>query len=391
MKSVVIVAVSCGALVAAFSLGRHSRSERRFASELTSVDSFRRALEDRDDLRRAYRLGVFFEGLDADNVTAVLSAIEAIETRGGRLSDEELRLLMFAWTRFDAAGAFDYALFSVPGKDRRRAIGAAIYAWAFRDSVAATFKMKGAPLEGFVEGRVLAGRIHAGEIEAVSRDLRSIAPGERRRDLAEVAADELASQSPSALIDWAESLIEAEHEGGDEAFERSVYAGSVAALFRIDKERAAAWVAEHVGEAYASGVARFTAANWMRSDPESALEWLAGLEAGSERLEALHACFGSWYELEPKRAVSWLRDHTPNPVLDPAVKTVAMRAMAASPVDAIEWASRIGDKGRRERVLVSIGKAWMTSDPEAARRWMTASGLPQAARRAITRSTESVR
>jgi hypothetical protein len=51
------------------------------------------------------------------------------------------------------------------------------------------------------------------------------------------------------------------------------------------------------------------------------------------------------------------------------------RDVEISPTLAVEWAGRIANEERRERVLVGLAEAWYKRDPNAAEAWLGESGL----------------
>ena len=124
MKRTAVIFVGL-ALAVSFGLGRATAP--LLESELASVASFQRSLEDRNWLTRSYRFSSFLVGLNPENLP---DALEALEPHLQWLNTDEFRLFMLAWARFDPSGAFEHAR-SWPLEVRRKGGAAAMYAWGF--------------------------------------------------------------------------------------------------------------------------------------------------------------------------------------------------------------------------------------------------------------------
>jgi hypothetical protein len=295
------------------------------------------------------------------------------------LSNSELELFMLAWSRFDPAEAFERALLDAH-RDGRRAVGAATYAWATHDPVAARSALLGLDgdrLEDYLLGRLMAGWVNGGGLAAATTFARDTPPGPVRQFLTGVIANGLAERSTTDVIAWAE-----EAPTGD-GFKKIAFKKTTASLSRTEPAAAASWLTRHIDAPYADGCIWVLAWNWVESEPSKTFEWLASLPPGARRAEAVRKAFAYWFETDSEGAERWLSAKPPSATLDPALRIVVMENLEESPMIAIGWARRIHDKGSRERLMVRIGKSWMREDPEAAKQWLSASGLPLTARRAV--------
>jgi hypothetical protein len=344
------------------------------------VAALRGALLDRDPLARAYGFSAFLRALSDENVGEARSVLEQYRRQ---LSDHEVKLFMFTWARFDGRAALEAALDWREVSQRRPAIGAAMYSWAFHDSVAARgalLSVADSDLEDFVRGRLMAGwtrsdrRGPAAEIEALPN-------GPHRQFLSGVVADEIALQGPDALIEWAEETP----DGAQNDFKRIVFTKAAVALTKLDPPRAAAWVAEHLGRDYAADAAAMVAWQWAEIDPEAALDWAASLPHGPQKIDAVRRAFAIWLHAAEHDAEAWLRDQPIQRSLDPAIRVMIQKTVIESPRSALWWAARIQDQGRRERSLVKIGRSWYRRDPEPAKQWLERSGLPPVAKREVVK------
>jgi hypothetical protein len=370
-------ALFAAALAAGVGLGRLT-APRSEGEDLTTLDSLRRALEDRDWLNRTYRFTAFLQRLGPQELPG---ALEVLERRRQWLSQDELRDFMLAWTRFDAPAAFERGL-SWPGRSQRTAAGAAIYAWAFRDPEAALRALDAvepAELKDFLRTRLVAGWVRGEHRDTANRYIASLPEGAQRDSFAGMLARELNEEGAEAVMRWAEGVPEVVP-----SYKQTVFRKACAALAATDPQAAVRWAAAHAGRDYAAGSTAIIAGRWANTDPQAALEWLLALPGGAEREGAIADAFGQWLRLERREAELWLRSATPAAELDPAVRVAVRRTnQEGSPAGAVEWAKRIEDAKLREEVIVAVARAWLRREPGAAGSWLARSDLPDAVRAAI--------
>jgi len=364
-------------MAAAVGLGRLSapRPERE---DPATLDSFRRALEDRDWLSRSYRFHSFLQHLGPEELP---EALEALERRRPWLGQDEVRAFMLAWTRFDAPAAFERAL-SWPGRSRRTATGAAIYAWAFHDPEGATRALdavEDAQLRDFLRTRLVAGWARSEHKESANRYIASLPEGAQRDSFAGMLARELNEEGAEAVMRWADGTPEVVP-----SYKETVFRKACAALAATDPEAAVRFASAHAGRSYAAGSTAIIAGRWANQDPRAALEWLVGTPSGAERDGAIADAFGQWLGLGRAQAEEWLRSATPAAELDPAVRALVRRTNQEGwPEEAVEWAKRIQAAAMREEVIVALGRAWLRREPRAAESWLVRSGLPEPVQAAI--------
>ena len=364
-----------GALGAGFAVGRFTAP--RIDPELAGVASFRWSLEDPDWLDRTWRMGAFLQGLTPENLPA---SLEVLGPRIPWLVTDELRLFMFAWARFDPAGALRQAL-AWPAPFDRNAAGAAIYAWAFLDPQAALAALEAVEDDGlrdFMERRLVAGWVHGPQKQSASEWIAALPAGSRRFEYVGKLAWELAKDGPEALVRWAEEI-----PARDARFKASVFLQATSTLAPLDPASTAAWLAPHLDRDYADGVMRTVARIWVGRDPEAAMAWLAALPVGSQRADSVSHAFSAWLEASPEEATAWLRSAAPAAALDPAVRAIVGRTRRDDPAGAMDWALALDDPERRRTLVASVGRAWMRRDPGAARAWLERHELDPATRQAI--------
>ena len=105
--------------------------------------------------------------------------------------------------------------------------------------------------------------------------------------------------------------------------------------------------------------------------------WLARSSQG--RNQALSAAYGQWGAREPLVAAQNLIEMPPssdrNFAINGFIRGLAPRAGEA----AVNWAAEISDPGMRQSAQIRAGRQFFRQDQEAARTWLTNSGLPQEA------------
>jgi hypothetical protein len=355
------------ALVAGFGLGRLTAPSTN--PELSTIASFRRALEDPDWLTRSYRFSGFLQGLSPENLP---EALEALVPSLPWLTTDELRVFMLAWARFDAPGALDHAL-SWPRPFHRNGSGAAIYAWAMRDPAAARWALRSTEdpeLEEFMEGRMIAGWTHGVYKQDASEYIASLPAGPRRFGYIGLLAWELSKQGPEAVMRWAEAVPD-----DLPRYKAAVFLNASSTLAAIDPAGTARWVANHLSRDYTDGVMRVIARSWANSDPTAALGWLIQQPAGERRDGSVSNAFLVWLEASPEDATSWLRGATPERALDSTLRLMVGRTRRDTPEHAIDWAMAIDDPQLREQVVTNVARGWMERDADAAQAWLAESEL----------------
>jgi hypothetical protein len=366
--------VSVLALAAGFALGRHL--ERR---GLASVDSFREGLAARDEIERARRIGAFLHRLGPENLPAAREALEA-NNRG--VTRQEVRLFMLAWSRFDAAGAFAWAR-DWPTRWKDTLMVEAMHAWGLRDARAGLRELEAMgddpELEAKLRAALFEGWAASADRAGATAEIAAIPDPRQRRRLAFLLAAESMRDGPDALVRWAESVP----EDAPNDFKHGAFYLAATLLAREQPRQAAEWFVAYRASAFSADALEGIARRWAEHhDPPALFEWLLGLPAGEgERAgeigDAVAAGFRVWMRESPEQAEAWLSSALPDPRLDPAIVELVRARFQSSPDSAVEWALRIEDEAQRSRSAQLAAFAWHRRDPEAARTWLAASGLPE--------------
>jgi hypothetical protein len=125
------------------------------------------------------------------------------------------------------------------------------------------------------------------------------------------------------------------------------------------------------------------ARRWADRDVREAFEWVVGLPAGKDRDFIVGQIFGRWEKQDSDAAETWIRENTPAPGSDAAVRVLVKDNVKDEPSIALDWAMRIHDSELREEVLVRVGRYWVRRDAEAAKAWLAESAIDEATQHAI--------
>jgi hypothetical protein len=371
-------------LAGAFAAGRLA-IPRAEGPALESVASFETALALRDELERAHRMGAFFRALGPEELPGALSALEA---RNVGFTREETRLLMLAWTRFDAPAAFAWAR-AWPTQWRNALMEEAVYAWGFRDARSALREleeMEDGELRARLHSALLEGWLHGADRSGASEYVAAVEDPRRRRRLAFLLAGETLRDGPDALVRWAESVP----EDAPNDFKRGAFYHAAVMLAQVDPERAARWYEAQRARPFTRGALDGIARRWAaHHDAPALFAWLRALPALPERpdeiADAIRAGLRAWVQKAPEEAEAWLAAELPDPALDPAIVEVVRARARSEPASAVEWAARIADESARGKQMAVAFRSWQRQDPEAARAWLERSELPADVREAIER------
>jgi hypothetical protein len=339
MKRTAVIFVAL-ALPLSFWLGRASApgsdaSDLASASELASVDSLQRALEDPDWLTRSYRFSAYLMGLTPENLPDTL---EVPEPHLPWLLTDEFRMLMLAWSRFDPSGAFEHAL-TWPAQFRRNAGGAAMYAWGYRNPLEAVRTMgaiKNDESKEFWAARLLAGWAHGEFRESANSYIATFPEGPVRLAYLGTLAWEISKEGPEAVQSWAEAVPDYPPR-----FKQGVFLKATTTLAGIDAPSTAVWLRGYLDHDYADDALLVLAGSWAMSDAPAAMQWLSELPAGRKRDAAVLAGYKAWFRHARNDAERWLLSASPSLVANPAVRFMAERTRDQDRELSRKWAKRL--------------------------------------------------
>jgi hypothetical protein len=322
-------------------------------------------------LTRTQKFAAAVELLDEGNIDASVATFEA--QRDG-VTAFEVRLFMFAWSRFDPAGAFAWAS-DRQGRWQGTLENAAIYAWGFREPEAAVRALDALESKRHDELRtsLVNGWARSGDTAGLTEYLFSRPAGRERARFIGLLLAELIQHEhgPAEVRAWAEGIPE------DSPAKVTAFLKAGGSLAQNDPKNAVAFFQAHQSHAYAQSALRTIALRWVdHHDPRDLFAWLEELPPSPARSDAVDAGFTRWLTHRPNAARAWLRESERGEALDPAVAVFARETARASAPRAVEWADGIHDPTLRRRVLARILRQWVAADRKAARTWMMTHSVP---------------
>jgi len=320
-----VALIAIGIFAVAFGLGWWAASPPAIDPEAMgpSLDG---VLADWNPLSRARQLSRLFDGLTPENVDAAMEVIEAEP----RMSDGDIHLFMYAWTRFDPQGAFERALHSKQQLIRRRGTAAATYYWAIDNPKAALYWVETIEDESFREfltEHLISGWALSSEKDSAAAYIARLPRSRLRQIQTSFIMSEYMKEGPEAVIRWAESLS----DDIPENYRHEVFQRAANQIAMRDPELAARWITGHLSEEYARGTIRSIAKQWIRRDPHSALEWLLSLPESTQRDRVLFFSVQRWYETDSDAAKAWIESETLGPEHDSALDAFARKLSTSAP------------------------------------------------------------
>jgi hypothetical protein len=380
-----LVALWIATLVAAFGLGRYVVPDSE-AARLSSLDSFRAALDDTDELSRTHAYTAYLLDLSAAELP---EALEALEAQRIWLTEAELRMFMLAWGEIDPGAGFEH-VDTWPVNIREMARAAAFYAWAYHDPDGALAALES--LEARLERQQLRHQLVTGwaareDKQGLGLWIEALPKGQSRQRYTGILARAYLRDDPDALIAWADSVAVDANDG----FKATAFLKAANALGHRDPLRARDWVEGQLENDYARRVAPVVVRHWAQRDAKAALDWSRDLANEEDRDRGVANAFREWVKAEPREAKDWLRTNTPAPDLDSAVRVVVQQTSPKSMERAMEWAERTADPDKREKGVTELALRWRRQDQEAADAWLAEAEISDEARQKITEARKPAR
>ncbi len=342
--------------------------------------ALQQAVDDPNPITRSAVFANLLANLDQENLEAVLEVYKDLPM--GFENMHEYRLLLFAWGKFDAPAAIEYANSRASGMRGRFVATGALEGWASHDPQSAIQWIKeqedprAASIYNFGVVRGWASHDIAGAADYVV----GLEDGwEKGRMVGMLTSQFLKEGFPTAR-QWVEDL-------GDEGFKASAFRNLARQQARENPTEVAAWLKDHAGQEYSEGSFDELGENWGRRDPIAAIEYFEELPEGEGRRRGMLEIVEAWSRQDSEAAGNWLNEKTeseqPLPELDEAIGEFARQVSRENAADAMKWAETIQDEELKNRTVTRVGQTWVRQDEEAAKAWLPTSGLTEEVQKAI--------
>ena len=240
--------------------------------------------------------------------------------------------------KHDPAGAWQTALATETGSERREMIRGVADTWFETDPLAA--------------------------LSAVA----SLDAADRRR-LQSRLVQLWASQDPDAALEWA--LAQPGSEDADPLRQ-------VAGVIANHSPREMFELVGTLEPPRRDRVAKDVLFAWVRTDPEPALDAFVAMKNAAHLLHIGFAIIGSWANEDPQAAFEWIQAQKPSPMRSAWLASTLADLGRSDPARALTLAGEIDGMARR-RAIASVLGSWADDDPRAAAAWLDASGGKTAA------------
>jgi len=360
----------------ALACSRGSEPEKPATPPVASLETLRAALTERDELERKYLLTSYLRTLDPQDLPA---ALEEIEKHRVGFDSEEVRLLMFAWCRFDGAGAFATAK-NWPSPWRSVLIEEAMHAWAFHDGPAALAELgtiTDDELRETLHAAMMSGWVGSRDPLGAAAVAAQVSDFKRRSRLAFRLAGEVKRDGPDALI----AFVDGVPEDAPNDFKATLFGHASGMVARIDPQIAAAWFEREIDRPYTAGGLQNIASKWAQfHDPRALIEWVGGLSGerlgDADRAIAVGTAYRIWAADDPDAAADAVDSIQAGPLRDAAIDELARALAEQSPAEALRWSQQIEDDVLRRKRTLRYTRKWFMADSVAFDAWFAEADLP---------------
>ena len=296
------------------------------------------------------RLAAFTEVLNDPTSTNLSSAIDAYKALPeGHTRFSELRLLTYAWSQVDPAGALEW-VGSLSRFEKHIGSGAVLDAWSRNDPNAAIEWAKN-NYEGddnpYFAG-IISGMAEK-DFDGATELMESMPYGRNRGRAASMMLEKAWNQGEDMAVNWANDLE------SDSLKEFAV--GRLAEkIARKDLDRAAGWAGQMEEGEIKRRAVESVADHWAEKDPVAAAEWVDGLPEGASRSEGMQEVVREWARKDPTATAEWLNKYPASAGMDKPVEAFVRTVAQKDPQNALTWAESISDEKRRDEVVKDVNR-----------------------------------
>ena len=191
-----------------------------------------------------------------------------------------------------------------------------------------------------------------------------------RNELIARAASEWAGHDPQQIASWAENI-------SDQHLREDVISKVAVTWGESDPAKAAELAILQLSDGKPKNDAVIgIVQRWVQTKPSDAAAWVSNFPEGDLRETAAREVANLWTDRNAADAGKWVNDLPPGKSKDAAVNTYVQKIAVALPEAAAQWAATIPELDLREREMLAVAESWLAKDPQAARRWIQNSTLP---------------
>jgi len=296
------------------------------------------------------RLAAFTEVLNDPTSANLSSAIDAYKALPeGHTRFSELRLLTYAWSQVDPAGALEW-VGQLERFEKHIGSSSVLDAWSRNDPNAAiewaksNYEGDDNPyFAGIISG--MAEKDFAGATQLME----SMPYGRNRGRAASMMLEKAWNKGEDVAVNWASELE------SDSLKEFAV--GRLAEkIAREDLDRAASWAGRMEEGEIKRRAVESVADHWAEKDPVAAAEWVDGLPKGASRSEGMQEVVREWARKDPTATAEWLNKYPAGVEMDKPVEAFVRSVAQKDPQNALTWAESISDEKRRDEVVKDVNR-----------------------------------
>ena len=383
------LAVAALCLIAGFAIGCGTEDRAGWVAAIEDPEqAFAETLRIPDPLDRAEALARFLKRADPEDVLS----LRAVLVESAEVAPDELSEALFAswWASFDPVSAFENRI--NPGwANRHPWLRAMLPKWLRQDpeaAVEAVGSLGDVATLGRTEGiRVLGDAwftAGAGDPTPLLRLFELLEVKPRSHATEQLLERMVEARGLDETASWVEGLP---HDWDVVGFQvRNEMMGRMGVvLAKVDLDRGLRWAEEHGQGREGHGVLIHFAFQYGLQDGPGAMKWAMALENVDNKKSIVKRAWISFNRLKPEDSREWMFSQEPVPDLNPMYTKLLTFLARLDPERALELAERATDLELRNRLLISVGRAWRRADPEAAQAWLASPELSEEVKTAIKR------
>ncbi len=328
-------------------------------------------------MERYESLTRLLENLSPENLPQVLRAFKDIPPTTEYLN--EYQMLLYAWTKFDRAGAIDFIEDLEAGGlgsgelslSKEELLKPVLSSWASENPKQALAWFEYLPKEQqthHLKLSLMSGWASNNPTEAAEY-LQTQPANQNREYLAGQLASHMFKQSPQSAAAWAEDIK-------DQKFKEQIFEELAEDWVSVDPKGLASWLEGHIHQQYAWEAVEDLGRGWVASDSTAATEWFENLPDGPAKQKGIHKMAQSWAENDLASMGEWLNTLPDSTTTDRGVQAYSERLAEQAPESALESAMGIMNDDMRNETVHELAQDWYSRDQEAALSWAEANDYP---------------